>query len=105
MKMSIRIEVKSLKVDEVSGTSKAGKPYHIRKQTGWAHTYDASGTQNPYPEKIEFNLAENQAPFALGVYTIAPESFYVGDFNALSIGRLILTLLPAQRPATALAAQ
>lgn len=99
--MSIKIEIKSLKVDEVSGTSKAGKPYHIRKQTGWAQTYDNSGSQNPYPEKIEFNLAENQLPYAIGVYTIAPESFYVGDFNGLSIGRLILTLLPAQRPAQA----
>jgi len=95
--MSIRIEVKSLVVSEVSGIAKSGKPYHIRKQTGWAHTYDASGTPNPYPEKIEFNLQENQPPFALGVYTIAPESFYVGDFNALAIGRLILTLLPVQR--------
>lgn len=99
--MSIKIEIKSLKVEEVSGTSKAGKPYRIRKQTGWAHTYDASGSQNPYPEKIEFNLQETQPPFALGVYTIAPESFYVGDFNGLSIGRLILTLLPAHRPLTA----
>lgn len=87
---SLRIEVKSSLVQEISGISKAGKPYHMRKQAGWAYTYDAMGSINPFPERIEFNLADDQQPYAVGNYSLSPLSFYVGDFNQLSIGRAIL---------------
>lgn len=101
----LRIEIKSALVQEISGTSKAGKPYNMRKQAGWAFTYDAMGAPNPFPERIEFNLADKQEPFAVGNYTLSPASFFVGDFHGLSIGRLILEPLtvsaaqPAQRAA------
>ena len=88
--MSILIEIKSPAITEVSGTSKAGKPYHMRKQSAWAYTYDQQGKPQPYPERIEFNLSDEQLAFAAGRYTIAPQSFFVGDFNSLAIGRLIL---------------
>lgn len=87
----LRIEVKSPLITEVSGTSRAGKPYHIRKQVAWAYTYDQTGTLNPYPERIEMNIADGQEPFPVGNYTLAPQSFFVGDFNSLAIGRPILT--------------
>lgn len=88
--MTILIEVKSPVVTEVSGTSKAGKPYHMRKQSAWAYTYDQQGKPQPFPERIEFNLNDGQEPFPVGRYMISPQSFFVGDFNSLSIGRLIL---------------
>ena len=45
----LKIEIKSPLITEISGTSKAGKPYHMRKQAAWAHTFDAQGNSNPYP--------------------------------------------------------
>lgn len=88
--MSCIIEIKSPTITEVSGTSKLGKPYHLRKQTAWAYLMDSQGHPQPYPERIEFNLNEGQQPFAVGRYTVSPASFFVGDFFQLSIGRLIL---------------
>lgn len=93
--MTITIEVKSPIVTDISGTSKAGKPYHIRKQAAYAFTYDQTGKVNDYPERIEFSLADGQEPFAPGRYTLHPSSFFVGDFHQLSIGRPVLHPLKA----------
>jgi len=90
---ALRIEIKSNLVQEISGISKAGKPYHIRKQAGWAYTYDQMGTLNPFPERMEFTLADGQEPFQLGNYTLSPASFYIGDFHSLAISRPILELV------------
>jgi len=95
MLQPLRIEIKSNLVQEISGTSKAGKPYHMRKQAGWAYTYDSMGALNPFPERIEFSLADGQEPFQVGNYTLSPASFFVGDFHSLSIGRPILELIAA----------
>lgn len=86
----LKIEIKSTLITEVSGTSKAGKPYHIRKQSAWVHTFDQAGNPQPFPERVEFNLAEQQPAYPVGVYTLSPKSFFVGDFNQLSVGRPIL---------------
>ncbi|MDD4979594.1 MAG: single-stranded DNA-binding protein [Gallionella sp.] len=86
----IRIEIKSPLINEISGVSKAGKPYNIKKQIGWAYLFDSTGTPEPFPSKIELGLADGQQPFAIGNYTISDKSYFVGDFNSLSIGRLIL---------------
>lgn len=91
----LRIEIKSALVQEISGTSKAGKPYHMRKQAGWAYTYDSMGALNPFPERIEFSLADNQEPHAVGNYILSPASFFVGDFHTLAIGRPVLEPLLA----------
>ena len=95
MLQPLRIEIKSNLVQEISGTSKAGKPYHMRKQAGWAYTYDSMGALNPFPERIELSLADGQEPFQVGNYTLSPASFFVGDFHSLSIGRPILELIAA----------
>lgn len=101
MLQPLRIEIKSSLIQEISGTSKAGKPYHMRKQAGWAYTYDQMGALNPFPERIEFNLSDDQVPFVVGNYTLSPASFFVGDFHSLSISRPILEpmVVVAQRAA------
>lgn len=88
--MSLRIEVKSSKVLEVNGVSKAGKPFHMVKQAAWAYTYDSFGEVNPFPERIEMNIADGAQPYPVGNYSLDPRSFFIGDFNSLSIGRLVL---------------
>lgn len=97
----LKIEIKSPLVTEISGTSKAGKPYFIRKQAAWAHTYDAQGNLNPYPERIELSLNDGQEPFNPGVYTLSDKSFFVGDFGKLEVGRLILDPVAAPMKAAA----
>jgi len=87
----IRIEIKSAKVNVKSGTAKAsGKPYTIKTQEGYAHTVDREGKPRPYPQQIEIALEKEQEPFAPGVYTIGPATLYVGDYNRLMLGRLVL---------------
>ena len=86
----LKIEIKSPLITEISGTSKAGKPYHMRKQAAWAHTFDTQGNPNPYPERIELTLNDQQDGFPPGVYTLSDKSFFVGDFGRLEVGRLIL---------------
>lgn len=88
--MSLRIEVKSSKVLEVNGVSRAGKPFHMVKQAAWAYTYDSFGEVNPFPERIEMNIADGAQPYPVGNYSLDPRSFFIGDFNSLSIGRLVL---------------
>jgi hypothetical protein len=93
--MALKIEVKSNLVTEISGVSKAGKPYHMKKQSAWAYTYDQQGHPNPYPERIELSIADGQDPYPAGMYHLSDQCIYVGDFNSLTIGRLIMTPAPA----------
>lgn len=94
--MALRVEIKSNLVTDINGVAKSGKPYHIRKQVGWAYTYDQDGQLNPYPERIEININEGQDAYPAGNYTLSDKCIYVGDFNSLSISRPILDLVPAR---------
>lgn len=99
--MSLRIEIKSNLITDINGVSKAGKPYHMRKQVGWAYTYDQQGVLNPYPERIEISVNDGQDPYPLGNYAVSDKCIYVGDFNSLTVGRLILEPITARQPVTA----
>lgn len=88
--MALRIEIKSPLVQEISGVSKAGKPYNIKKQVAWASLYDQNGQSEPYPARIELSLNDGQAPYPVGLYVLSDKCFYVGDFGSLTVGRLLL---------------
>jgi hypothetical protein len=96
--MALRIEIKSPVITEISGISKAGKPYNIKKQVGWAYTYDQQGAPNPYPERIDISMVDGQPAYAIGNYLLSDKCLFVGDFNSLSVGRPILEAIPP-RPA------
>ena len=82
----IKIEVKSLEVHARSGiSSKSGKPYNIRTQPGYALLPGKA-----YPVEISLTLEEGQSPWAVGAYKLASESFFVGQYNNLQLGRLVL---------------
>ena len=96
----MRIEIKSDKVQEISGIGKAsGKPFTIRKQSGYAYVVDDNGQPQPYPESIDLNLDREQLAYAPGMYVVLDASFYVGDFKSLSIGKLRLQSLEAAKAA------
>jgi hypothetical protein len=95
--MALRIEIKSPFINEITGVAaKSGKPYHIRKQSGWAYTFDQNGQPNPYPERIDISIADGQEAYPPGNYMLSDKCFFVGDFNALAVGRPILEPIPAR---------
>lgn len=93
----IRISIAQTTVRELKGTSaKSGKDYHLRFQTGYAHTMDRDGNTPPYPERFEVPLDRDQQPYAPGEYTLAPSAVYVDRDGRLSISP---RLIPARKPA------
>lgn len=93
--MSIKIEISSTEVLIKSGVAaKSGKPYTIREQEAYAHTVSQDGSPQRYPSRIKVMLKDNQPPYPAGMYTVAPESFFVDRFDSLDLG-LILKPLPA----------
>lgn len=91
----IKIEVKSTEIESFSGTSKStGKPFTIRNQMAYAFLLDKAGNARPYPELIKLSLEDNQLPFPVGFYQLAPQSVFVDKFDRLALGRP--SLLPMQ---------
>ena len=90
----IRIIVAQTTVRELKGVSKnTGKPYHMRFQTGYAHTTYRDGNTPPYPEKFEISLDADQPAYAPGDYTLHPSAVYVDRDNRLAVSAR-LTPLP-----------
>lgn len=93
----IRVTVAQTTVRELKGTSKnTGKPYHMRFQTGYAHTVDKDGNTPPYPEKFEISLDQDQAAYAPGEYTLHPSAVYVDRDGRLAISAR-LTAIPKKQ--------
>lgn len=94
----INIEVKSTEVSTKSGNSaRTGKPYSIREQVGvYAFLHDRDGKPNPYPTRITVILRDEQEPYPVGLYTLAPESLYADRFAQLSLGP-VLRPVPGQK--------
>ena len=82
----IKIEIDNPTVREMQGMSaKTNKPYHLRIQEGYAFIVGPDGKPNKYPEKFEFMLDKDQAPFPTGTYHLHPSAIGVRD------GRLTIT--------------
>jgi hypothetical protein len=95
----IRISISQTAIAERKGTSStSGKPYHLRIQTGYAHTLDADGNSPLYPEKFQILLRDDQPPFVPGEYQLAPSAVYVNRNGDLDITP---RLIPLKKPATA----
>jgi hypothetical protein len=79
----IKIEVKDNTVNtrEIKG---ANGTYSMHEIDVWAHL-DPDG----YPEKIRCQV-DDGFTCELGEYRIHPKSFYVGKYNRLELGKLIL---------------
>ncbi len=86
----LKIEIKSEELNIKSGTSN-GRPYEIREQEGYWHQ-----DGKPYPVGIKINLGQNDAPYKAGFYKVLPDSFYVGKYGELRVGKLQLESVRAQ---------
>lgn len=80
--MSIQLSIESEQVNVKSGNNARG-PWQIREQEAWAYLVNRDGTAQKYPTRVMVQLEENQPPYAAGAYTIAPSSFYPGQFGSL----------------------
>jgi len=82
----LTIEIHSTDIKVKSGVSAAtNKPYEIREQVGY---YRIPG--EVYPRQIRIALEDDAAPYAVGLWEISGESFYVNKYEQLNVGRLKL---------------
>lgn len=80
----LKVEVKSEDINVKTGNSN-GRPWEIREQAAYWHQ-----DGEPVPVKIHINLDRNDSPYKVGFYQILPQSFYVGKYGQLMVGRLQL---------------
>lgn len=92
----MRIEVTDGKIETREGTIKsgprAGQQYKIRTQEAYAHNGHA------YPARFKLSLPDDVAGYSPGFYTIAPDSFVVGDFDSLGLARSLRLLREEAKP-------
>lgn len=90
----IRIEVKSAAIREKNGTAKAtGKPYAMKFQQVYVHGFFQDGFASDVPRATTIQMEENQQPYPVGLYAMSDESFYFGDFDKFTTGRMKLVPL------------
>lgn len=86
----IKIEIKPSQatVETRSGVSKKdGKPYTINEQSAYAFL------GGDYPQLFKFNLENGMPAYPAGLYTLHETCLYVGDFQKLRIGKVLLVSL------------
>lgn len=95
------IRIEDLVVNTKSGIAKESKnPYTIHEQRGYACLIGSDGFPEKYPAKMSVNVESDEhgmpKPYPVGEYTLAAESFMVGDFGQLRLGRMKLIKLDAK---------
>lgn len=92
----VTIEIADGKIDTKTGKIKsgqrAGEEYRIRTQEGYMDTGDH------YPVKISISLADDNAGYPPGHYTLDKSSYSVGEFGVPTMKRQ-LVLRPVAKPA------
>lgn len=87
----IKVEITNKPIETKSGIvskgPRAGQPFSIRSQIAYLHR-----DGDPYPEKFKVQLDDDTQPYAPGFYTISPNSFYVGDFDRLTVSPKLVPL-------------
>lgn len=87
----LKIEIRDGTAREETGRTKAGTTFTQRLQEGWVQL-------NGETRRVRIRLSREQNPYAPGAYVVSDDSFMVGQYNDLTIGRLVL------RPVAAAAA-
>lgn len=78
----------------------SGKGTRYKVQEAWVQLYDAEGVPERYPRRMELMLRESEAGYPPGDYTLAPQSFRVGDYDRLEVGRVALAAAGQARGGT-----
>lgn len=106
--MSLRIEIKSDALNRreitIKNGPRAGQITNFYEQEAWVTLPGNDGKPRPFPQRIVLNIDvdRNQQAWPVGVYTLSDAAFFIDRFNALTIGRIVLTpLAAAQQPSRA----
>lgn len=79
LSVNLKIEVKTIECAPKSGVGKkSGRAYSFKEQPAYAHI-----AGKPYPVEMSLTLDDVAQPYPPGMYTLADDSFYVGDFKKL----------------------
>ena len=79
-----------LKIEVTAETQIIKSPKgEFTKQIGYAFLPGSK-----YPRKISFMPPKRGELYAAGFYTVAPESFDVGQYDRLEVSRMVLTSIP-----------
>lgn len=87
---ALKVEIESSEVTTKSGTSKQGKPFSLREQSGYVYTLDDKGTPQKHPQTFKFIIDGEQPPYAPGMYSLDMTCLYVGRFGQLEVGHIKL---------------
>jgi hypothetical protein len=79
----LKFVIKSTDVETRKVVSK-GREFHFRGQTAFMH-------HDEEVRKVRVPLGDDQTAYAPGTYTVSDDSFTVGNYGDLEIGRLVLT--------------
>lgn len=93
----IRIEIKSADFRTKAGISKkTGEQWKMNHQQMYIHGFYQDGftSDTPRPSTIQLDQDKPQ-PYPVGLYAISDESFFFGDFDRFSLGRIKLVPLVA----------
>lgn len=97
----IRVQVESVEIQTKNGTSqRTGKPYAIREQEAWGYFCGPDGKPHPHPQKMRITLGDQDQPYPVGTYIIAPESLYPDRYGQVTCR---VRLRPVAAPAAAAA--
>ncbi len=82
----LRVKITKTDIDEFSGTSKAGRPFTIRKQSALLYL-----PGDPDPFRFSIRLDDHQQPYPQGQYIIDMSSVRVDRYGGLEFGPLKLS--------------
>lgn len=85
----ILVEIEDTAINTKSG-EKAGKPWSMRFQQITFTGHLVEGFPSKHPRESTIQLEDGQAPYAVGRYVVASDSYFFGDFGRFTMGRLKL---------------
>lgn len=87
----LKVIVESAEVRTKAGTSaRTGKPYNIREQEAHVFLIDSHGVEKRFPAPVRIALEDGAPAYPPGEYDLSPASLYVGKFERLECGRIVL---------------
>lgn len=81
----IRIIVESDAIRTIDYTDKKGHPKQLRAQEARAYLVGPDGKAGEFPDKFEFLLNREQAPYPRGTYTLDPRAIFIDGDKKLRI--------------------
>lgn len=79
--MKIKVQIKAVQVAVKTGTSKKGRPYSFRIQTGYLEL-----PSEPFPVKFNFMLDDEQEPLQVGYAEVhLDQSIYLNAYGEMQV--------------------